>query len=289
MSAAGAAGAAPNLDKLETAMFGFTYPNETQTLRLERLETEIYGSVKSGTTAQRLTNLDKDLAASSIGKEIAPREDTFADDTPKTASNPAVSRPAAAPAASERPAPGVDYPAVNELEQIVFNKEFKEKPLNTRLDALEQKTFKKTYASDDLSARVDRLQSDLKPTRSAFSQPQYAPSSEKYDYDDFSPAQNNYSVYRPPVTKTNLAAVEKTVFKESFPQDNLDNRLARLEEGMFGTTFDTDSQQERINRITSAHTAQKSAKKYDSNKFNQAASSGMQIGMFILMILACIL
>ncbi len=271
------------LDKLENALFGFTYPNETESLRLERLETEVYGKTGSGAANQRLAKLNTDLSAGSIGKEIPPKEDTFADE-PKTA--------AKTPAAYQKEAANIDYPAINALEQMVFNKESKEKPLDARLAALEQKTFQKTFPSDNLNTRVERLRADLTPTKTASKET-------KYDYDDVGLPQN-YNVYQPPTysgspsaPKANLSAslnaIEKSMFKRAYTQDNLDSRLARIENGMFGATFDNDSEHERLNRIGSAFNAQKSASKYDSNKFSQMMGSGMQIGMFLLMVLACIL
>jgi hypothetical protein len=270
-----AAFAAPTLDKLENSLFGFTYPNETEILRLDRIETEVYGGVNKGDIAQRMAKLNKDLAAAAIGKEIPPKEDSFAGSTHEAARSFTTAEP-------EPAAPNSDYPAVNALEQVVFDKEFKDKSLNTRLAALEQKTFKKTYASDDLSTRVDRLQSELGTSKRVA----------RNNFDDVELPRNSYNVYQPPSTsstKSPLTTIEKNVLKQSYPQDNLDSRLARLESSMFGATFDNDSQQERIDRITSANNAQKSARKYDSNKFSQAMSTGMQVGMFILMVLACIL
>ena len=69
----------------------------------------------------------------------------------------------------------------------------------------------------------------------------------------------------------------------------MDNRLSRLESTMFGTTFATDTQEDRVRRISSAYKAAKSASKYDSNKFSQNMATAMQIGTLLLMILACVL
>ena len=69
----------------------------------------------------------------------------------------------------------------------------------------------------------------------------------------------------------------------------MDNRLSRLESTMFGTTFATDSENDRLRRISSAYKATKSASKYDSNKFSQNMATAMQIGTLLLMILACVL
>ena len=89
--------------------------------------------------------------------------------------------------------------------------------------------------------------------------------------------------------KVNIASVEKSIFKKSFNGDNMDNRLSRLESTMFGTTFNSDTQEDRLNRISSAYKAQKTASRYDSNKFSQNMATAMQIGTILLMILACVL
>ena len=104
-----------------------------------------------------------------------------------------------------------------------------------------------------------------------------------FDYDAYN-ARNSRQPQR-----VNLASVEKSIFKRSFAQEPMDNRLSRLESTMFGTTFNSNSEQERIDRISSAYKAQKTASKYDSNKFSQNMATAVQIGTLILMVLACIL
>jgi len=289
------------IGKIETAMFGFTYDNETESLRLDRIEEAVYGKKNTGDTTQRLTKLKNDLAADLMGKEIKPKEDTFADDSdsikePTTAGN---------PTGAAANAPGVDYPAINELEKLVFNQEYKSKDLNARLAKLEEKTFKTTYANDDFSTRVDRLRAQLKPP--SLMDNAVAQSSNDFyddapvqldknydlqsydqggfDYDSYNEQSN--SRYAPP--RFNIATAEKSMFRHTYQDDTMENRLARLETSMFGTTFDSDDQQDRLNRIASAYNAQKTAKKYDSNRLQQHVATGMQIGMFILMILACVL
>ena len=77
--------------------------------------------------------------------------------------------------------------------------------------------------------------------------------------------------------------------KQNYSNDTMENRLARVESYMFGTVSSSDDTQTRIDRISSAYNAQKSSGKYDSNKFAQNMTTGVQIGMLILMVLACIL
>ncbi len=281
------------LDKIENSVFGFTYMDDDEN-RLTRLEQSVYGESKSGSIDKRISNLSKDMAADSIGKEITPKEDTFADDeiyspsdrfadyTPPKAAN-------------------VDYPSINELERELFKQEYKNKDLNERLSSLEQKALGKIYNNDAFSTRVERLQEKIKPK--SFMDNSIAQSSndyydgdtiplDHYNLDEYHSPDFDYESYNArhtPPAKVNLASVERSMFKKSFTKEDIDNRLTRLENTMFGTTFTSDTQQQRINRIASAYKATKTAGKYDSNKFTQNMAAATQIGMLILMILACVL
>ena len=87
-----------------------------------------------------------------------------------------------------------------------------------------------------------------------------------------------------------LIAQEFTkVLETKFENESTASRLSRIESSVFGTNFSNDSESERIARISSAINAQKSARRYDSNKFGQNMATAMQIGTIILMVLACIL
>lgn len=283
----------PTLDKLEDTLYGFQYTGQSDSERLNRIEDTVYGKVNSGTEAQRIAKLKKDMSADLIGHEIDPVEDTFAeqDETEELAASGA----------------NINYPAVNELEQQVFNKEFKDKKLKDRLAALEQKTFGKTY-SDDLSTRVDRLKAEIKPK--SLRDNAIAQSSNEYYGDEVDRLDENYqlSEYNPPSQfsydeynkqnttfpfaksrKMNLSAMENAVLNRSYPNDTTDNRLSRLESQMFGTMFNDDDEEARLKRLSSAYKAQKTATRYDSNKFSQNMATAMQIGTILLMVLACIL
>ena len=284
------------IDKLENEIFGFQYGNETDEMRLKRIEENVYGQSSNKSTSERIAKLTKDLSANEIGKEIAPREDTFMDETGDYIDEQPVAQ-----------GPNVDYPAVNELERQVFNKENKNMDIKERLSYLEKQTFGKTY-NDDLSTRVDRLRAEIKP--SSLMDNEIAQSSNEFYDDEIVELDKDYHLdrYEPPAfdydaynarhsspsqsykpRKTNLASIEKSLFKQSYTNDDMNNRLSRIESGMFGTTFANDNQQDRINRISSAYSAQKTARTYDSNKFTQNMATAMQIGTLILMVLACVL
>ena len=263
------------LDKIEDALYGFQYESQNDTERLNRIEETVYGQVKGGSTTQRIAALEKD---EEVQEEIA------------------------------ESGPNINYPAVNELEQHVFKQEFRDKKLKDRLAALEQKTFGKTY-NDDLSTRVDRLKAEIKPQSlmdNAIAQSsndyfdeepmrldedyklsEYDPPS-KFSYEEYN-AKNHTFPFANRGRKMNLSAMENAVLNRSFPNDSTDTRLSRLESRMFGTIFGDDEQEARMQRLASAYKAQKTATRYDSNKFSQNMATAMQIGTILLMVLACIL
>ncbi len=284
------------LDNLENSLYGFTYTTSDDASRLSRIEKSVYGQSKPNKTInERIASLKKDMSAEQIGQEIAPKEDTFAEDEYKY--NDKLAQEKLPPAGAN-----VDYPSVNALEKQVFNQEFKTQDLNSRLANLEKKALGQTYETDAFSSRVERLQSKIQPeelmeNKLANSSDDFygdtpIPLDKNYKLDEYQPPEFDYDSYNKHENKPeriNLASVEKSIFKHSFNNDNMPNRLARLESTMFGTTFDTDSQEDRLRRISSAYKAQKTASRYDSNKFSQNMATAMQIGTILLMILACVL
>ena len=287
------------LDKIENSIYGFTYSNESDNARLERLEEKIYGKTSSGQTQNRIAKLKKDLSADMMGQEITPKEDTFMNEEDSIVYE------------KEPPqAQNMDYPVINELEKQMFQKEFKGQNIKTRLSNLEKKTFNKTYDNDDLATRVERLRAQIKPQSfmangmdqqgNAFYDdpfdkmaqdyhiPQYG-NPYDFDYDSINKHTNsNHSVFSD--TKTlNIGKIEKKLYNKKFENESTSLRLSRIESSVFGTSFPNDNESERIQRISSAIQAQKSAKRYDSNRFSQNMATAVQIGTLILMVLACIL
>jgi hypothetical protein len=297
------------LDKIEESVFGYTYSEENETSRLNRIEENVYGKISAGNTQSRILKLKKDLAADLMGQEIEPKEDTFAKEEDSWVFE------------KEPPeAAKMDYPAIDELEKAVYNKDFREQNIKTRLSNLETKTFGKTYENDDLSTRVDRLKAQIRPQNfmsnmiaqqendfysgdigkldenyhlDAYGIPPfdynlYKRNQNQYpDYDDMPPSDTHS--YIKPSKPLNISSIEKTLYKHKFENETMPTRLARIESSVFGTTFPSDGNSERIARISSAINAQKTAKRYDSNKFSQNMATAFQIGTLILMVLACIL
>lgn len=297
------------ISKMESSLFGMDYTNQSDEARLNRIEETVYGKVSTNTVSQRVSKLTKDLSADVIGQEIKPKKDTFAEDEES---------------ASKEPIPkadsSVNYPIVNQLEQAVFNKEFRALDVNERLAKLEGQIFKKTF-SDDLNTRVDRLKQAVMPESVAMGNSKNDeddPLSDYYSSDgsvtqipqstldnkgqrkwfqknDFQgPKYNdNNSVYDDYESNADLtvplAQIENVMLRKSYPNDTVPNRLSRLEINLFNSTFADDDEQTRMDRIASAYQAKKSSKKYDSNKFAQHSATAMQVGAILLMILAAIL
>lgn len=300
------------IGKIEDSLFGFQYNDESIQSRLNRLEQSVYGKTFSTSENERIAKLSKDVSANSIGKEIPPVEDTFAENEDYLAE-------------TEQESADVSYPVIDEMEQQVFKQVNKTDNIKNRLSKLEQKTFNKTY-DDDLSSRVDRLRAEIKPpslmenkmaqSYNTFYDGDIPPADTSYhldkyvppgnfdyeyyndrnnrrfsDYDDnYSPRYSSLGGAAPATTKkTSIATVEKKLFKQSFNNESLEKRLTRVENSMFGTEFSGDDAQTRLERISSAYQAEKSAGRYDSNRFSQNMATAMQIGTILLMVLACIL
>ena len=278
------------LDNLENSLYGFTYTTADDASRLSRIEESVYGQSKPNKSVnERIASLKKDMSADLIGQEITPKEDTFAEDEYKY--NDKIAEEKMPPAGAN-----VDYPSVNELEQQIFKQQFKNQDLNSRLAKLEKEALGQTFETDAFSSRVERLQAKIKPEslmENKIAQDEGTiPLDKDYSLSGYEPPEFDYDAYNTrnkKSEKVNLASVEKSIFKHSFNNENMNNRLARLESTMFGTTFDSDTQEDRLRRISSAYKAQKTASRYDSNKFSQNMATAMQIGTILLMILACVL
>lgn len=282
----------PIITKMETSLFGIDYPQQPDEARLQRIETAVYGTPSSKPLEQRVKKLTQDLAADLYGQEIAPKSDTFAEDTDAVKDIPKADNT-------------VNYPIVNNIEIKVLGKEYRNLDINQRLCALEQQLFKKTY-SDDLNTRVDRLKMAVMPGS-------FGPKDLENDdnqLDELAQTDNpagfaaNVPQLRQRGLPTNddsddseadsdinapLASLEQCILKKSFPNDTVGNRLTRLELMVFNSTFSDDDIRTRFDRLASAYQAKKSSQKYDNNKFAQHMAAAMEVGAFLLCILAAIL
>ena len=266
------------ISKIENNLFGFDYTNDSDQNRIARLEKTIYGKPSDGNLNKRLEKLSTDIFAEQIGLEIKPVEDTFREEEESLAQADST----------------VNYPIVDEIEQKLFNKTYKNRDFHTRIVTIERKLFGKIYDVDDYATRMDRIKAEVMPQT-------LARENNRYNYDDNA------------LSSADLSALERSRYnryttmpygQESYTRpyanygdtippkyspNELNDELAQLEYDMFGTEFSNEDTQSRIRRLNSVNKAKKSSHRYDSMQFSQRMSTAMEIGAMILMILAMVL
>ena len=262
--------------KIENDFFGFDYHNDELKNRIARLEKNIYGKENSGTIDSRIKKLTTDITSEQIGLEISPTEDTFRDIDETVADS------------------TVNYPIVDEIEQKIFNKTYKNRDFHTRIVTIERELFGKIYDVDDYSKRMDRIKAEVMPERLAREKVfGYDNSDDAISSVDLSGLNNSRFAGRMPYGQENYSRPyanygDMTGGAMPIPE-NLEDELAQLEYNTFGTEFSNEDPQTRIKRLNSVNKAQKSSQRYDSNKFQQRMSTVMEIGAMLLMILAMVL
>lgn len=129
------------------------------------------------------------------------------------------------------------YPRVSAIEQSILGQTFANEPLPTRLDRMERKAFGKASDSDDLSARTDALYDyadktlHKNPFKAEYSTEAAADKRlDGGDSDDASSGSGTSGMTDYP----HVTALEKAILGESYPNDQLADRLSRLETKAFG-------------------------------------------------------
>ena len=108
------------LGKIEESLYGFQYNDENTQSRLNRLEQSVYGKTFTNSENERIAKLSKDVSANSIGKEIPPVEDTFAENPDYIAEE------------EMQETSDVSYPVIDEMEKEIFKQVNKKDNIKTR-------------------------------------------------------------------------------------------------------------------------------------------------------------
>ncbi len=288
------------LTKIETSLWDLNYQNETNEVRLKRIENEVFGTADSkGSIQDRINKLNTTLGLESLAEAKAPISELYKDEDS-----------------------GVNYPVVDMLEMQLLGQNYKKENIYKRLERLEGKVFGNAQKGD-LAQRTDNLKAKIAVTRPSSSLPNYqtgeyyhpngltGQDAREYSFqDEFTEddviaksrsdaqkrnrkAQNdNYSYdygYGGSDVSLQIAGLENSLFGQTYSYDPMAVRLNRLERRIFQRDFASDDEYARISRLQAASTAKKTAKYYDNNKFQKFASTGMQLGTFVLMILALLL
>jgi len=291
------------ISKIETSLWNLNYSNDTESARLDRIEKEVFGSPNSKkSTQERINRLNSALGLESLAEASAPISELYKDEDD-----------------------GINYPAVDMLELQLLGKNYKKENIYKRIERLEGKVFGSAQKGD-LAQRTDSLKAKISMMRPSSSLPSYQadryyngndqnyglpPQNQNsfgntYNEDDViakarRDAQNrnnmqqgydnyNYNYgYGGSDASIQIAGLENSLFGQTFSYDPMPVRLNRLERRIFQRDFASDDEFSRIERLQAASTAKRTAKYYDGNKFQKFASTGVQLGTFVLMILALLL
>ena len=158
------------------------------------------------------------------------------------------------------------------------------------MDRLEKKIFGSTQQGD-LAFRTDRLKAYIRQDVVAKkpSNPSYHTQKPYSTTSDIEPYMGSQHKYENSDIYIQIAGLETTLFSKTYSQDPVGLRLNRLERKIFQRDFSSDDEYLRLQRLQAAASANQTAKLYEANKFQKYASTGVQIGSIILMILALIL
>ncbi|MGE0201323.1 MAG: hypothetical protein AB7P76_10190 [Candidatus Melainabacteria bacterium] len=251
------------LSQLEEALFHDQYVKEAPTERVDRLEAVVFGQSQPGQPLnQRLDRLSGVVMQYRPQAPVAENNDhqpppgigTLPTQNPPAglAQNAPQNPPAAQPGVR---APNEDsYPAVSELEQHLYSRQFPAEDLNSRLTRIETTVFNGPQPGS-LSERTDRVRFEVFGTTAGTLQPPENNDSVGYGNNgyayDLQGAQNNAGamVTNPADMQNALSNVEQNVLKSTFPSEPTGQRLDRLERAIFHQTSPELSEQDRLQRV----------------------------------------
>lgn len=105
----------------------------------------------------------------------------------------------------------VKYPDITKVELALFGRNFANQSLASRLSRIEKSMFSRTYQSSSELQRIDNIISNF----------------------------NQINKY-PNISQPGLNKMERQVFNQTFPQNNPQRRIERLEEQLFGAVQSGD-------------------------------------------------
>ncbi len=264
------------INAVETSIFGYDYQGESDSKRIERIESYLYGQKKNGNLQKRLEDIQSDIGF------VDPKIQQNQSDINQNLKNTDSSLPSSKKLKEDS---SVNYPIVDKMEQEIFKTTYKNEDIYKRLDRLETQVFTKT-SNSPLDERVDKLSAIIIPQKSRpkFNNFRYSTEDldEYYSTSGLEPIDDDSMPFQ-------LAVLEEDLLRGNYQTDNTSNRLTRLEKKLFKKTFENDTDISRLQRIMVAYDAKKNSYKYDNNKTMQNMATISQIGGILLMILAILL
>ncbi len=270
-----------NISDIENLLFGYDYSNESDTVRVERIEKYLYGAKKNGNIPSRIKDIQTDIGYTAPVKAPVAQVPETSGIGSNALNN---SNLPSSELYGQKEDSSVDYPIVDSMELQVFNTTYKNESIYKRLDRLEQQVLNRK-TTDSLNDRVDRL------SMAVGSGAKKRNSMSSYSADELNEYYNNSGLesVNDQTIPFQLAVLEQDLLKGNFDNDNISNRLSRLENKIFKRTFVTDSDISRLQRIMVAYDAKKNSYKYENNRKMQNIATMSQLGGILLMILAILL
>lgn len=272
-----------DISRVELELFGVSFSNKENSARLSAIEKDLYGvDFAKNSINKRLEKIKKDLGHTTI----VAQKNTNSGSVIPSPKNPSSS------VQTQKEQGEAEYPMVDKLEATVFKTVYKSDSIYKRLSRLEQKVFGTVNQTSALTDRVSALNKVVKIPNEQFAQANInkTPRTSLQDYSrTMTTEQRQLGKYS---TNRNydfeIGILEQKVFGQTYNGANVEQRLSNLENKLFKREFETDDFSSRIERLSSVLVAQSTSHNYDSNKFKQFLSTGMQVGSVILLILAAI-
>lgn len=136
----------------------------------------------------------------------------------------------------------VGYPRINEIEQSLYGKTYPKQDIQVRLARIEKSLFSTSYPNMSLSQRVDNIMMNF-----------------------------NESKGYPNISKNGLTKLESKLLDRTYPQDNPQNRIERIEQTLFGATQSGDL----LTRYNTIKSAAANANKMSANPYDSIYQDGM--------------
>ena len=155
-----------DFSKIETQLFNKNFGNENMDSRLNRVESAVFGKTFNDNSEVRISRINDFIGSGgniSANSQTVNRNSTSKD--------------------KEQDNSATDYPSVTLMEMKVFNQQFTQENIYSRLNRLESKIFGTISSDSSLSDRVSKLQKALNINNNV-----------NHDDDDDSSYNNNSSI-----------------------------------------------------------------------------------------------
>lgn len=222
------------IELFESTHFNTIFSNDSLNKRLDRLENDIFGRTFNQVASMRIQRLSENIITNNFDSAML------------TSHEPAIENSV------------TDYPAITQIEQKLFRKNYANENIYNRLNRIERMSFGQVFSRDNLYDRTNRVISKYKP--------QY----ENYVYED-----PNRFIAESTTSYTNenmfdtLSLLEHNFLNKTYPQEPASLRVQRLEKSVLGTiqSGDVNSRIDVLSRALSTR-SMPSTLDYYNNKYN---------------------